>query len=185
MIRTLPLICSLCGQKFAPKDLVYYKDDFTAKEIKDVKFVCPACIKKWHEKWQIADAKFREKDYILTVTLTLKDGTVYEHLDCTPLQDTVVVSLDMPEEAQKELYKYYHVWDLQRKAHTLKDCFFEDAFMKTTVTCSTYGGEKFEHLAFRFNMKGELETEHEIPDYIAKQIVEAYQLYKKQEEMGQ
>jgi hypothetical protein len=39
-------------------------------------------------------------------------------------------------------------------------------------------------MAFRFNMKGDLETEHPVPDYIAKQIVEAYKLYKKQEELG-
>ena len=92
----------------------------------------------------------------------------------------------MPEAAQKKLFEFYQAWDLQRKAHTLKDCFFTDSFMRTSVTCSTYGGEEFKDMAFRFNMKGELETEKPIPPYIAKQIEEAYKLYKKQqEELGQ
>jgi DNA-directed RNA polymerase subunit RPC12/RpoP len=186
VIRTLPLVCSRCGQKFTPKDIIYYKDDFTAKEIKDVKFVCQDCIQKWLDKWQIEDAQFQEKDYILTVSLKLKDGTTFEHLDCTPLDGTVVTGEDMPEAAQKKLFTFYEAWDLQRKAHTLKDCFFTDSFMKTTVTCTTYGGEEYKEMAFRFNMKGELETEKPVPDYIAKQIEEAYKLYKhQQEELGQ
>ena len=186
MIRTLPLVCSQCGQKFTPQNIIYYKDDFTAREIKDVKFVCQDCIQKWLDKWQIVDAKFQEKDYILTVSLQLKDGTTFEHLDCTPLDGTVVTGEDMPEAAQKKLFTFYEAWDLQRKAHTLKDCFFTDSFMRTSVTCSTYAGVEFKDLAFRFNMKGELETEKPIPPYIAKQMEEAYKLYKKQQgELGQ
>lgn len=190
MIRTLPLICTDCGKEFKPEQVIYYRDDFMAKEIKDVKFVCADCIKAWQDKWQLEKAVFEEKDCVLTVALTLKDGTVFERLDCTPLQDTMVVSdgmdlLDMPEEAQKELFKRYTEWDLQRKAHMLKDCIFEDEFMVTRVTCATYGGESFEKLAFRINVRGELETERPVPDYIATQIVENYNLYKAQEELSQ
>jgi hypothetical protein len=184
MIRTLPLICSLCGKTFTPHEKIYYKDDFTAHEIKDVKFVCEDCIKAWEDKWKIADATFKEKDYILTVSFKLEDGSTYNDLDCTPLDGSVVTSIDLPEAAKTKLFDLYTAWELKRKAHTLKDCFFTDEFMKTTVTCSTYGGEKYEKMAFRFNMKGDLETERPVPDYIAKQIVEAYKLYKKQEELG-
>jgi hypothetical protein len=164
VIRTLPLVCSLCGKNLLPRDIVYYKDDFTAHEIKDVKFVCQDCIQKWLDKWQIADARFQEKDYILTVSFKLKDGTTYEHLDCTPLDGTVVTGQICRKQRRKSYLSFTTAWDLKRKAHTLKDCFFTDSFMKTTVTCSTYGGEEIRRkMAFRFNMKGELETEQPVP----------------------
>jgi hypothetical protein len=141
VIRTLPLVCSLCGQNLLPRDIVYYKDDFTAHEIKDVKFVCQDCIQKWLDKWQIADATFQEKDYILTVSLKLEDGTTYNDLDCTPLDGSMVTSIDLPEAARKSCLNCTQAWDLQRKAHTLKIVSLPMSFMRTTVTCSTYGGE--------------------------------------------
>lgn len=77
MIRTLPLVCSDCGNKFIPNDELYYRDNFLSTNIKDVHFVCSDCIGKWQAKWQIKAAEFFEKDYVLTVTITLADGTVY------------------------------------------------------------------------------------------------------------
>lgn len=52
--------------------------------------------------------------------------------------------------------------------------------MRTTVTCETYGGERFENVAFRFTMRGELQTEVPMPDYIREQVVDAYKLYEAQ-----
>lgn len=31
----------------------------------------------------------------------MEDGTVYKNLDCTPLEETVVTSEEIPEEAQR------------------------------------------------------------------------------------
>ena len=110
------------------------------------------CIEKWIEKWQIKDASFCEADYVLTVDIELEDGSFYKNMDCTPIDETetVVIGEDIPEAAQKCLYTYYAAWDKERKAHILKDCIFNDEFMRTTVTCETYGGERFENVAFRF-----------------------------------
>ena len=52
--------------------------------------------------------------------------------------------------------------------------------MNMTFSCETYGGEKFETVAFRFNMKGVLQTAVPIPDYVKEQIVDAYRLYESQ-----
>lgn len=57
--------------------------------------------KKWHDKWQIKNAEFSEVDYVMTVTIELEDGTVYEDLDCTPMDGYVVAGVDIPPEAQK------------------------------------------------------------------------------------
>jgi hypothetical protein len=106
-------------------------------------------------------------------------------MDCTPIDETetVVTGEDIPVEAQKKLYEIYQAWDTERKAQMLKDCIFNDEFMRTTVTCETYAGERFENLAFRFNMKGELETERPIPEYVKEQIIDAYRLYEAQNMM--
>lgn len=182
MIRTLELICSECSNKFTPNDVLYYRDNYMSNNIRDTKFICPECIDKWQKKWQIKTAEFFEADYVLTVTIELEDGTVFEDMDCTPIDETktVVTGEDIPVEAQKVLYQLYSVWDNERKSHILKDCTFNDEFMRTTFSCETYSGEKYENIAFRFNVKGALETEKPIPDYIKEQIINAYRLYEAQ-----
>ena len=180
MIRTLPLVCGDCDKNFIPAGELYYRDNFISNSIRDVHFICPDCIKKWLDKWQIKTADFFEKDYVLTVSITLEDGTVYENLDCTPLEETVVTSEEIPEEAQRKLFAIYSKWDSDRKNNSLKDCTFKDEFMRTTFSCETYGGETFTDIAFRFNMKGQLETETPVPEYVLKQIIDAYRLYEMQ-----
>ena len=86
----------------------------------------------------------------------------------------------MPLAAQEKLYEYYQKWDIGRKSKILRDCIFQDVFMRTTVTCTTYSGEHYEDMAIRCNMKGELETEQDVPDYIKTQIAEAFRLYVAQ-----
>ena len=182
MIRTLDIVCSECGEAFVPGEKLYYRDNYMATSIRDTKFICPACFAKWEAKWQIKDASFNEKDYVLTVDIELEDGSFYEHMDCTPLDETetVVVGEDIPVAAQRRLYEIYAAWERERKAHYLKDCIFTDEFMRTSFTCETYGGEKFDNVAFRVTMRGELQTEIPVPDYIKKQILEAYKLYEAQ-----
>ena len=182
MIRTLDFVCSECGEHFTPGEKLYYRDNYMNNSIRDTKFICPACIAKWQEKWHIKSASFNEQDYVLTVDLELEDGTVYNDMDCTPIDETetVVLGEDVPIEAQQELYKIYAAWDRERKAHYLKDCIFKDEFMRTSFTCETYSGEKFEDIAFRVTMRGELQTEKPVPDYIKVQILEAYKLYEEQ-----
>ncbi len=182
MIRTLDFVCSECGEHFVPGEKLYYRDNYMNNSIRDTKFICPACIAKWQAKWHIKNASFSEVDYVLTVNLELEDGTVYENMDCTPIEETetVVLGEDVPQEAQHELYKFYEAWDKERKAHYLKDCIFTDEFMRTSFTCETYSGEKFENVAFRVTMRGELQTEIPVPDYIKAQILDAYKLYEEQ-----
>ena len=119
-------------------------------------------------------------DYVMTVTIELEDGTVYEDLDCTPMDGYVVAGVDIPPEAQKKLYEFYHEWDLKRKHDVLKYCTFKDEFMRTSFSCETYGGEKYEDVAFRVNIKGVMETAVPVPDYILKQIIDAYSIYELQ-----
>lgn len=180
MIRSVKLTCSVCGKDFVPQEnVLYYKDTFINSNIRDAAFICPDCINEWHEKWQIKNAVFTEVDYIMTVDIELEDGSVYKNVDCTPMEDTVVTGgMDIPHEAQRKLYEIYFEWDNERKRNTLKDCTFNDAFMQTTFSCETYGGEKYTDVAFRFNMKGVLETAVPVPEYISKQIVEAYRIYE-------
>lgn len=182
MIRTIELVCSECGQDFLPQGKLYYRDNYTAYSLRDTKFICDSCIAAWKKKWQIKEATFQEHDYVLTVNIHLEDGSVYNNMDCTPIEETatVVTGEDIPVEAQQVLYKLYEAWDLERKAHLLKQCSFNDEFMRTTFTCETYGGEKYENVAFRFNMRGELQTEIPLPDYIKEQLTEAYGLYEAQ-----
>ena len=162
MIRTLPLVCSNCDNKFVPAEELYYRDNFMSNSIRDVHFICPDCIKRWKDKWRIKTAVFSEKDYVMTVSITLEDGTIYKNLDCTPL------------------FSIYTEWDSERKKNSLKDCTFKDEFMRTTFSCETYGCEKFNDIAFRFNMKGQIETETPVPEYVLKQIIDAYRLYEMQ-----
>ena len=116
----------------------------------------------------------------MTVSITLEDGTIYKNLDCTPLEETVVTSEEIPEEAQRRLFSIYTEWDSERKKNSLKDCTFKDEFMRTTFSSESYGGEKFNDIAFRFNMKGQIETETPVPEYVLKQIIDAYRLYVMQ-----
>lgn len=183
MIREFKLKCSLCEKPFATDGTLFYRPFYgMSSDLRDVEFICPDCIQAWHDKWKIKSAKFKEHDYVMTVDLELEDGTTYEAMDCTPLDETetVVVGEDIPVEAQQKLYEIYKVWDLERKAHILKDCTFDDGFMNMTFSCETYGGEKFENVAFRFNMKGALQTAVPIPDYVKEQIIDAYRLYESQ-----
>ena len=185
MIREFSLKCSLCGEPFATDGKLYYRPNYgMTSDLRDVEFICPRCIEAWHAKWQVKSAVFHERDYVMTVDLELEDGTSYQGMDCTALEETetVVLGEDIPTEAQQRLFEIYKAWDLERKEHILKDCTFNDEFMRMTFSCETYGGEKFENIAFRFNMKGKLQTEKPIPDYVAEQIVEAYRLYESQME---
>lgn len=182
MIRTLELICSECDQHFIPTDKLYYRDNYLSANLRDTKFICQDCIDAWHAKWKIKSATYHESDYVLTVDIELEDGTIYKNMDCTPIEETetVVAGEDIPVEAQQKLYQIYAAWDMERKAHLLKTCSFDDEFMRMTFTCETYAGEKYEKVAFRFTMRGELQTEVPVPDYIREQITDAYGLYEMQ-----
>ena len=185
MIRTLSLTCSRCGKAFSAKDHLYYQDDFSVQRFQDIKLVCDDCIRAWKEKWQIAHAEFHEHNYVLTVTITLQDGTVYENMDCTPMEDTesVITGEDIPPEAQHALYEYYVAFARQQEAQQLKDCFFskgEDGKMVADIT--TVGGEQYEKLAFSVE-EGYLKTEQDVPDYILEGLVTAYKSYLAQEQM--
>lgn len=182
MIRTLEFKCSRCGNSYLPKERLYYYDDYTSTSISQAQLVCEDCINAWIEKWRIQSAEFHEKDCVLTVDLVLQDGTTYEHLDCSALDELglVILGEDVPETVQKELYTIYNAWDLERKAHILKDCTFKEDFMNISFNCETYGGEKFEDVAFRVSRRGELQTAIPVPDYIKEQILEAYGLYMSQ-----
>ncbi len=151
MIRTLSLTCSRCGKVFSAQDHLYYQDDFSVQSFHDIKLVCDDCIRAWKEKWQIDHAEFHEHNYVLTVTITLQDGTVYDNMDCTPMEDTesVITGEDIPPEAQHALYEYYVAFARQQEAQQLKDCFFskgEDGKMVADLT--TVGGEQYDKLVF-------------------------------------
>ena len=155
------------------------------QSFQDIKLVCDDCIRAWKEKWQIAHAEFHEHNYVLTVTITLQDGTVYENMDCTPMEDTesVITGEDIPPEAQHALYEYYVAFARQREAQQLKDCFFskgEDGKMVADIT--TVGGEQYDKLAFSVE-EGYLKTEQDVPDYILEGLVTAYKSYLAQEQM--
>ena len=185
MIRTLPLTCSRCGKAFSAQDHLYYQDDFSVQSFKNIKLVCDECIHAWKEKWQVAHAEYQEHDYVLTVTITLKDGTVYKNMDCTPIEDTesVITGEDIPPDAQHVLYEYYQSFARQREARQLKDCFFtkgEGGIMFADLT--TMGGEQFDSIAFTVE-EGYLKTQQEVPDYILEGLVTAYKSYLAQEQM--
>lgn len=180
MIRTLKFICHDCGKEFAPQGEVYYREDFMDKDIRDTEFVCPECIRKWHEFWRIASAEFHEQDYNLYVTITLENGKVFENLDAQALDGAVACGEDIPPEAQEKLFGIYKEWYLEKQKNTLANCYFNDEFMRSTFTCETYGGERYENVAFRFNMQGKLETEKPIPDYIEEQLITAWKIYQNQ-----
>jgi len=185
MIKELKFVCSECGQEFIPKATVHYRDNYVNTSIDDTAFICDKCIAKWHDKWHIKAATFQEKDCVMTADITLSDGTEIKKIDCTPIEEEGIVVLgeDIPRAAQEELFKFYTAWDLERKKNILKECVFEEEFMRTTVTCETYGGERFEKVAFRVNRMGEMETEKPLPDYIKEQLLEQFLAYEDRAEI--
>ncbi|MDY6292262.1 MAG: hypothetical protein SPL86_12375 [Succiniclasticum sp.] len=185
MIRTLPLLCSRCGKEFIPQHGLYYQDDFSVQNFKDIKLVCDQCIAEWKNKWQITDAEYKEHNYVLTVTITLKDGTVYKDMDCTPIEETesVITGEDIPPEAQHKLYEYYIAFAKEQEAHQIKDCFFEKTDEgKFVADITTNGGEKFEKLAFALE-EGYLKLEQDVPQYVMDGLINAFKSYLAQEQM--
>lgn len=185
MIRTLKLTCSRCGKEISAQGHLHYQDDFSVQSFQDIKLVCDQCIADWKNKWQIADAKFEEHNYVLSVTITLQDGTVYKNMDCTPIEDTesVITGEDIPPEAQHELYKYYVAFAEEKESQQLKDCFFEKLEEnKFSADITTNGGEHYEKLLFSVE-EGYLKTEQDVPDYIMDGLVNAYKSYLAQEQM--
>ncbi len=184
MIRSLPLICSTCGKEFVPQEQLYYRHEPTLQDVRSLKLVCRSCIDAWLEKWRVASALFQERDYVLTVTVTLENGTVYENLDCTPLEEEelVITGEDMPEAAQRQLYEKYSQWQRERDFHQLEDCFFvpkEDGTF--SVSLLTRGGERYDDLIVTFAEDGCLVTNRAVPDYISAQLSVALKAYKAQE----
>lgn len=186
MIRSLKLKCSICEENFTAGDTLHFRTSAIVNDLRDTEFICPACIEKWHEKWQIVKADFVDHDngYYMTVDLTLADGTVYKDMDCTAYDEdeTVVIGEDIPKEAQKALYNLYHEWDMERKKDSIKFCTFNDEGLMLTITLETYGGERIENMAFRFNRHGEIQTEKPISDTLKQQIIDAYNLFEMQAE---
>jgi len=185
MIKELKFVCSECGNAFKPDSSVHYRDNYTSTRIEDTQFICDKCIAQWQDKWQITAATFQEKDCVMTADIILADGTDIRKIDCTPIEEEGIVVLgeDIPRSAQEELFKFYVTWDLERKKNILKQCLFEEEFMRTTVTCETFGGERFEKIAFRVNRKGEIETEKPLPDYVKEQLLEQYAIYEDRAEI--
>lgn len=186
MIRSLPLICSDCGKEFTPQKQLSYRHDPMMNDLRNLSLVCPSCIEAWQEKWRIAEALFKERDYVLTVTITLADGTVYKNLDCTPLKDEqlVITEKDMPETAQKRLYKYYLKWKEERCSLQLEDCFFthrNDGVYFASLR--TRGGERYDDLGVMFTEDGTLLVERELPEYILEQLSVSLKTYQSQEIM--
>ena len=179
MIRVLNLVCSECKETYDASGLIYYRENFVSRDFQDVELICPKCHQAWIDKWKIKTANFKELHDNLYVDLELEDGTIYEDLDCTPMEEHGIVALgvDSPEEAQQAAYAIYHAWDLERKANILERCDFKDEFMRTTFTCNTYSGESYKDVAFRFTMQGDMQTEVPIPDYIKEQVAEAFEIY--------
>lgn len=175
MIKELKLVCSGCKKAFTAEGILYYRLDLRkAQGIDGAELICPECLSTWHSHWQIVSADFYEKDYSLYVNLTLKDGTVFTGLDCTVLDGIAVTSQDMPEEAKKFLFEHYTLWKKTIQRNILQKCTFREEFMRTTFTCETYGGEEYKDIPFRFNSRGEFETEAELPEYIKEQVIAAW-----------
>ncbi len=176
MIRRLELRCGFCAQEFLADKVLHYKDDFIEKDISKLKLMCDACKKKWEEEYVVHTAEFCEKDCFLYMDVAFRNGTVHKMLDCTALEDRIVAGIDLPETAQKELFSIYEVWLNEKRKDLVKECIFSEEHMKTTFSCVTFSGETFNDIAFRFNRKGELETEVPVPANIMAQVVEAWHM---------
>lgn len=176
MICKLELRCADCQKLFTAKKTLYYRNNFLVQQFEKIELVCDTCYKNWENYWQIKHADFREENCYYYVDVYLDNGQNFLNLDCTPMDDILVTSIDMPAQAKKQLYSLYKVWLDAQRQDLLKECTFNEEFMKTTFSCSTYGGEEYHNIAFRFNRKGELEVEKEIDEKILAQVTEAWQL---------
>jgi len=183
MLRAIPLVCSKCGKNFAPTGQLFYKDDFTARSLRDTHLICADCVKKWEERWKLADAKFSERDYVLTVTLTLRDGTEYKNLDAEVLDGTVVTGEDIPESVKRELYDRYVKWAEQRAALIIKDCFFTREGSGLYARCTTEGGTEYPRIALSLDENSELVCNPDVPEYVREQLTNAFNSYMSQEHM--
>ena len=186
MIRSIPLVCSTCGQAFVPRQQLYYKNDPLMQDLRELKLICPACLEAWEKKWQVAEAVFREEAYVLTVTLTLADGTVYPNMDCTALDETetVVTAEDIPEAAQRDLYLRYAAWRKEREKYRLEDCFFSrEADGNVKATLITADGERYEDLILYFRPDGHLQAEQALPAALRDELADALKAYEAQEAM--
>ena len=179
MIRSLDLRCNLCNKLFSAHEKLYYQDDFTANDIRMLRLICAECLAKWEESLQVVSAVFKEKDCFLYVDIALKNGEQHLGLDCTPMDDIVVTGIDLPESSKRHLFAIYSVWLQEKRKDMLKECLFTDEFMRTTFSCTTFSGEEFTDIAFRFNRKGELETESPIPDNILYQVMDAWRICER------
>ena len=176
MIRSLDLKCSMCNKLFSANEKLYYQDDFTVNDIRQLKLLCSDCLAAWEESLQVESAVFKEKNCFLYVDITLTNGKQHSELDCTPMDDIVVTGIDLPDSSKRRLFEIYSVWLQDKRKDVIKECWFKDEFMRTTFSCITFSGEEFMDIAFRFNRKGELETETPVPDKILAQIVDAWRL---------
>ena len=111
------------------------------------------------------------------VDLETTDGEKFGGLDCSVLDDCVVVSVDLPASEKKKLFQWYQDYRFRLDKDKLKTCQFTEAFMKTTFTCETNKGERYVDVAFRISRQGVLETEEAIPEEIGRQVLEAWRLY--------
>ena len=178
MICTLNLRCSDCKMLFTAKKHLYYRNNFATQNFADIQLICDSCYNNWESFWEITSASFREENCYYYVDILLANGEEYVNLDCTPLDDIIVTNIDMPLAAKKHLFALYQLWLDEKRKDLLKECIFHEEFMKTTFTCTTYGGIEFKDIAFRFNRKGELEVEREVDTKILEQVAEAWQLYE-------
>lgn len=178
MIRELKLLCSECKKTFSARNKMYYKDSFQSRDFAEIDLICSSCHKKWLDYWVVEDAEFFEEYGSLYANISLKNKRIYKKVDCTAMDNIVATNIDIPLKAQKTLYNIYKKWYDIKMKDCLKNCEFKESFMKTTFTCETYGGERYEDVAFRFNRLGALETETEIPEIIKNQIIEKWNVYE-------
>ena len=178
MIRELKLICSKCNKNFTAKDKLIYKDNFIEKSFSNIELICSKCFTIWEKSWNLKKAEFIEEFGILYVNIFLKDEVIYEKIHCSPVDDLIVLDIEIPLKAQKELYIIYKKWHNEKMKDILMYCNFNESFMKTTFTCETFSGEKYENIAFRFTRAGVFETEIFLPDNIKEQVVTAWSQYE-------
>lgn len=177
MMRSIPLVCNICKKAYAADSILYYQEDYKADIPFEQKLICPSCLTAWEKRWQLASAVFYEQDCCLYVDLETTDGEKFGGLDCSVLDDCVVVSVDLPASEKKKLFQWYQDYRFRLDKDKLKTCQFTEAFMKTTFTCETNKGERYEDIVFRISRQGVLETEETIPEEIGRQVLEAWRLY--------
>lgn len=176
MIRKLTLKCSFCSNIFDASQDLYYKDDFITSDFSQIKLMCPNCHKQWENHYIIISALFYEENHSIYADIVLENNIELKKIYCTPLNDTIVADIDLPDNAKNKLFALYTTWLQNKRKDNIKECIFHEEHMKTTFSCKTFGGEEFENIAFRFNRRGELETEIPIPKKIISQIIEAWNL---------